>query len=174
MSKHEDFTEADDVSGHSRPNKTQIKRELDALLKLGDDLINLKQDDLEQIHLPEDLEQAVLDARKIKSRSGLKRQRQYIGKVMRSLDHESISTQLEKVKHKHDTNNLAFKKAERWRDHLLSDGHDAITEIIDVYPNIDRQHINQLVRQALQELKHEKPPAASRKLFKYLRELEDL
>jgi len=155
------------------PSKSQVKRDCDSLQKLGEDLINLKASELDEIHLPEELDSAIKEARRLKSRSGLKRQRQYIGKIMRSIDSEEISRQYNKIKHRHDTNTASFKKTEYWRDKLLSEGHDAVTEVINAYPNIDRQHINQLVRQAQQDLKHEKPPAAARKLFRYLRELED-
>ena len=155
------------------PSKSQVKRECDALQKIGEDLIALKNSELDGMVLPEELDIAIRDARKLKSRSGLKRQRQYIGKVMRIIDHEDVERQLNKIKHKHDTNTAAFKKVEHWRDRLLDDGHAAVTEVINVYPNIDRQHINQLVRQAALEKKHEKPPAAARKLFKYLQEVEE-
>lgn len=156
-----------------RPNKTRLKRESDALLKLGEELIALKLEELNTIQLPENLEVAITEARRIKSRIGSKRQRHYIGKLMRGIDHEEIARQLAKVQHKHDTNTASFKKIEELRDRLLSDGNDAITQVINIYPGIDRQHINQLVRQAIQEKKKEKPPAAARKLFKYLREIEE-
>lgn len=156
-----------------RPNKTQLKRECDALQKIGEELIALKSNDLAEIEMPDELAAAIDEARRIKSRSGLKRQRQYIGKIMRAIDHEPIVEQLNKVKHKHDTNTAAFKNIEHWRDRLIEEGHDAVTELIDNYPNIDRQHINQLVRQAQQEKKREKPPTAARKLFKYLQEIDE-
>jgi len=140
---------------------------------MGEDLIALKATDLDRIHLPEELEKAIHEARKIKSNSGFKRQRQFIGKLIRLQDHEAIAKQLAKIKHIHDTNTASFKKVEQWRDRLLADGHDVITEVIDVYPSIDRQHINQLVRQAQLEKKNDKPPAAARKLFKYLLEIEE-
>jgi ribosome-associated protein len=165
--------ESGEVIHAIRPNKTQLKVECDEMHKMGEELIALKSVDLDKIHLPEDLEKAIHEARKIKSKSGSKRQRQFIGKLIRSLDHDDISKQLEKIKHIHDTSTASFKKTELWRDRLLSDEHDAVTEIINVYPNIDRQHINQLVRQALLEKNNEKPPVAARKLFKYLREIEE-
>ena len=155
------------------PSKSQVKRDCDALQKLGEDLISLKSSDLDDIELPEELENAIRDAHRLKSRSGLKRQRQYIGKVMRTVDQEAVTVQLNKIKHKHDTNTAAFKKVEHWRDRLLNNDHDALTEVINIYPEIDRQHINQLVRQAALEKKREKPPTAARKLFKYLQEVEE-
>lgn len=153
------------------PSKSQEKRDCDALQKIGEELLKLTQDELDNMSLPEELDEALRAAKKIQSRSGLKRQRQYIGKVMRHIDNEEIKTQIEQIKHKHDTNTVQFRKIEQWRDRLLIDDKIALTEIIDTHPEIDRQHINQLIRQAKRELQQEKPPTSSRKLFKYLRDL---
>jgi ribosome-associated protein len=73
-----------------KPSKTARKREFLALQKLGEELIALKESDLRQIGLDEDLLEAVLEARKIKSHSALRRQKQYIGKIMRHVDPEPI------------------------------------------------------------------------------------
>ncbi|MDH5711011.1 MAG: DUF615 domain-containing protein [Gammaproteobacteria bacterium] len=155
------------------PSKSQIKRDCDAMQKMGEELIGLKQAELDSMDLPEDLDEAVRTAQKIKSRTGLKRQRQYIGKIMRQLDSDSIKKQLEKIQHRHDTNTAEFRKLERWRDRLLDDDKAALDEIIEAHPDVDRQHINQLARQARREQQTEKPPVSARKLFKYLRELQE-
>lgn len=157
-----------------RPNKTQIKRECDHLLDMGDVILSLKLEEIDSLELPSDLEAAIHTALKIKSRSGLKRQRQYIGKLLRNIDSEAIELQIKKIQHRHDTNTAQFKRLERWRDDLIANDKKALDEIIARFPEIDRQHMNQLIRSAHQEHKQDKPPAASRKLFKYLRELEEL
>lgn len=157
-----------------RPNKTQIKRECDHLLDMGDVILSLKLEEIDSLELPSDLEQAIHTALKIKSRSGLKRQRQYIGKLLRNIDSEAIELQLKKIQHRHDTNTAQFKRLERWRDDLIANDKKTLDEIIARFPEIDRQHMNQLIRSAHQEHKQDKAPAASRKLFKYLRELEEL
>ena len=156
-----------------RPNKTQIKRECDHLLEVGDAILKLKPEEMETLALPSDLEAAIREALKIKSRSGLKRQRHYIGKLLRNIDSEIIELQLRKIQHRHDTNTAQFKRLERWRDDLIENDKNALNEIISQFPGVDRQHLNQLTRNAQQEHKQNKPPAASRKLFKYLRELEE-
>lgn len=158
---------------NSRPNKTQIKRECDHLVVLGEKILGLKPDEIDSLDLPDELRAAVITALKIKSRSGLKRQRQYIGKLLRPIDVETIETQVRKIQHRHDTNTAQFKRLGKWRDKLIDNDKDTLNEVILYYQNIDRQHINQLIRAAHQEKKREKAPTASRKLFKYLRELED-
>jgi ribosome-associated protein len=157
----------------SGPSKSQVKRDCLHLLDVGDEILKLSQEDRNTLDLPIELEEAISTALKIKSRSGLKRQRQYIGKILRSIDSESIVTQLNKILHRHDTNTAQFKRLEKWRDQLVDNDKDTLNEVIAHYPDIDRQHINQLIRIAGQELKQDKPPAAARKLFKYLRELEE-
>ena len=155
------------------PSKSQIKRECHRLTDLGDEILKLKPEDIHSLELPDEIEQAVTTALKIKSRSGLKRQRQYIGKLLRSIDSDDIETQVRKIQHRHDTNTAAFKRLERWRDRLIDKDSDALSEVIDYFPGIDRQYINQLMRTAHQEKQADKTPAAARKLFKYLRELQE-
>ena len=155
------------------PSKSQLKRDSQHLIDVGEEILKLSHEDIRSLHLPDELEEAIATALKIKSRSGLKRQRLYIGKLLRSIDSEAIESQLRKIQHRHDTNTAHFKRLEKWRDSLIDNDKTILNEVISHYPEIDRQHINQLIRSAHQEKQRNKPPAASRKLFKYLRELED-
>ena len=82
-----------------KPSKSARKREFIALQKLGEELIALNESDLRQIGLDEDLFVAVLEARQIKSRSALRRQKQYIGKIMRHVDSEPIRAALQRLCH---------------------------------------------------------------------------
>lgn len=158
---------------YSGPSKSQLKRDCDHLVDLGEEILKLKTEEISSLDLPDELKEAVSTALKIKSRSGQKRQRLYIGKLLRSLDNEEIESQVKKIQHRHDTNTAQFKRLEKWRDNLIDNDKETLNEIISCFPDIDRQHINQLIRAAHQEKKHEKAPAASRKLFKYLRDLEE-
>ena len=155
------------------PSKSQVKRECHHLLDMGEAILKLKAEDRHSLNLPDDIEEAIVTALKIKSRSGLKRQRQYIGKLLRSVDSEAIEARLKKIQHRHDTNTAQFKRLEKWRDNLIDNDKETINEVIARFPEIDRQHINQLIRAANQEQQRNKPPAAARKLFKYLHELEE-
>ncbi len=155
------------------PSKSQLKRDSHHLVDIGEEILKLSHEEISSLHLPDELEDAIITALKIKSRSGLKRQRLYIGKLLRAIDNENIEVQLRKIQHRHDTNTAHFKRLEKWRDNLIDNDKATLNEVITHYPEIDRQHINQLIRAAHQEKQHDKPPAASRKLFKYLRELED-
>ncbi len=155
------------------PSKSQLKRDSQHMIDVGGEILKLSREDRDSLHMNDELEEAIDTALKIKSRSGLKRQRLYIGKLLRAIDNDDIEAQLRKIQHRHDTNTAHFKRLEKWRDKLIDNDKATLNEVITHFPEIDRQHINQLIRAAHLEKKQDKPPAASRKLFKYLRELED-
>ena len=155
-------------------SKSQRKRDCESLQKISDRLLKLKPDELALIDLPDELENALKEANHIHSNSALKRQRQYLGKIMRSCDSELIEQQLNAVVHRNDTNTARFKKIEKWRDRLIDNDKQVLGEIIDEHPELDRHHIHNLVRQASKEAAADKPPAAARKLFRYLRELSEV
>ncbi len=154
-------------------SKSQRKRDCDALQKIGDKLLKLPPDQLALIDLPAELNDALKEAHRIRSNSALKRQRQYLGKIMRNCDSTKIEQQLNAVLHRNDTNTARFKKLEKWRDRLVENDSEVMTEIINELPDLDRHHVHNLVRQAAREASANQPPAASRKLFKYLRDMTE-
>jgi ribosome-associated protein len=162
---------SDSDSDHEWISKSQKKRDCHELQRISDRLLELKHDELALIDLPAELEDAIKETQRIHSNSALKRQRQYLGKIMRSCDSEAIERQLKRVLHRNDTNTAQFKKLEKWRDRLIDNDKAALGEIIEEFPDVDRHHVHNLVRQATKEFKEQKPPAAARKLFRYLREL---
>lgn len=154
-------------------SKTKRKKECDAIQDLGEQLILLKDEELERFDLPDELHNAIIAAKKIRQRGALKRQKQFIGRLMRDVDAEQISQRLDDVRHKDDINNAHFKRIEKWRDRVIAEGDTAINELVQEYPQADRQHLRQLYRNAIQEQQHDKPPVAFRQIFKYIRELAD-
>jgi len=76
------------------PSKSARKREAHALQKLGEDLTKMRAADLERLPLPENLREAIDEARRLTQRGALSRQRQYIGKLMREVDVEPIEAAL--------------------------------------------------------------------------------
>jgi 5-(carboxyamino)imidazole ribonucleotide mutase len=76
------------------PSKSARKRAALAVQKLGEQLVGLKDEELATLDLPETLTAAILEARRIRSRAALARQRQYIGKLMRALDPAAIEAAL--------------------------------------------------------------------------------
>jgi len=68
------------------PSKSSRKRESNALQDLGEELMRLSRQQLEDLDLPENLLEAVRVGQSITAHGGLLRQRKYIGKILRSLD----------------------------------------------------------------------------------------
>ncbi len=84
----------------TKPSKSARKREHLARQKLGEELIALRDTDLRSLALDEDLFEAVMEARSIKAHGALRRQKQYIGKIMRHIDPEPIRAALESLHRK--------------------------------------------------------------------------
>ncbi|RZV37575.1 MAG: DUF615 domain-containing protein [Chromatiales bacterium] len=84
----------------SKPSKSARKREYLALQKLGEELVTLRESELLSMPLDEDLLEAVQEARRIKAHGALRRQKQYIGKLMRHVDPEPINAALERLRRK--------------------------------------------------------------------------
>lgn len=81
----------------AKPSKSAMKREYLALQKLGEELITLRESDLLGMPLDEDLLDAVMEARQMKAHGALRRQKQYIGKLMRRVDAEPIRQALARI-----------------------------------------------------------------------------
>lgn len=155
-------------------SKSQIKREMHALVDLGRKLTTLKQDQLALLPLTDMLRKALADAPKHKSHIANKRHMQYVGKLLRDQDIDFIQSFLEQIDSSSREYNERFHALEQWRDKLALGGDAALAEFITLYPDADRQHLRQLIRQAQQEAAQEKPPTAARKIFKYIREVDEL
>jgi ribosome-associated protein len=82
-----------------KPSKSARKREYLALQKLGEELITIRQSDLDSLPLDDALRDAVREASEIKAHGALRRQKQYIGKLMRNIDPEPIRAGLQKLRH---------------------------------------------------------------------------
>ncbi|BBP81522.1 hypothetical protein TUM18999_12770 [Pseudomonas tohonis] len=161
----------DDFSGEK--SKTQVKKELHALQDLGERLTTLKPDVLAKLPLTDALQKALLDAPKHKAHIARKRHLQYIGKLMREQDIEAIVTLVDQLDASTRQYNERFHNLERWRDRLIGGDDDTLESFVVEYPETDRQHLRSLIRHAQHEAARNKPPAAARKVFKYIRDLDE-
>jgi len=163
-----DETEHDD----SLPiSKSRRKREAEALQALGEELTKLAPEQLTALPLPEKLREAVLEMRRIHQNSARKRQRQYIGRLMRELDPEPIRETVARLHNQHTEENVHFHRLEKWRDRLISEGDGAVEALLQEQPGADRQQLRQLIRNSQREQAANKPPRSARALFRYLRDL---
>lgn len=168
------MTDTDFEFDHEDPefkSKTQLKSESHALQKLGENLVNLGASALAKIPMDDELEEAVLLARKInKKKDGFRRQLQFIGKLLRARDVTPIEQAFAAIQASHIRGNQAFHKLEQARDALLSKGDDAINDLLKEHPSLDRQKLRQLTRSAKKQQEQNKPPKAAREIFQYLKQ----
>ncbi|AIW15167.1 ribosome biogenesis factor YjgA [Vibrio tubiashii] len=153
-------------------SKTELKRDMEELQKLGEELASLKPSVLEKFPLSEDLAEAIKDAQRFKNEAR-RRQLQYIGKLMRFEETEPLQAALDKVRNKHSQATAELHKLEQLRDRVVEEGDSAIGDVMELYPAADRQRLRQLARQAAKEKKAGKPAKAFREIFQVLKELNE-
>jgi len=121
------------ASADARPSKSQRKRDMTALQSLGEELLALQPSKLLALPLPPALAEAIELARRITSHEGLRRQRQYIGRLMRDVDPAPIRAALDRDGTGHRAEVAAMHAAERWRERLLADPQ-ALAEFLERFP----------------------------------------
>lgn len=151
-------------------SKTKRKAAMDELQEIGVKLIELSKDKLTKLDLPETLLDAIKEAKRITANGASRRQRQYIGSLMRNVDVAPILEQFEKWDGKNNEENAYFHSLENWRSRLINEDN-ALAEFMSEHPNIETQQIRTLIRNAKREQAQNKPPKSSRELFKLLREI---
>jgi len=159
---------------YERPSKSQLKREMTALQKMGEELVAEPRDRVKRVPMPEDVRDAILECQQIKDHEGRRRQMQYVGKKMRTLDEDEIA-QIQKTLDswrglsKADT--ASMHALERRREKLLKDDA-ALTELLALHPDLDAQQLRTLIRNARKEQAENKPPKAYREIFQILKQLQ--
>jgi len=170
-SGHSPLPDAFENSGE-KPSKSAIKRSMTELQTLGEALVGLSKDQIGKIELPDALREAVRDCQRFTQHEARRRQMQFIGKLMRSIDAAPIQAALDKINGVSAAENARMHALERLRERFLAD-EKVIGEIADAHPSADLQHLRQLRRNALREQELAKPPRAFRELFRALRELHE-
>lgn len=152
------------------PSKTRRKQEMHALQEIGERLVELNKDRLAQLNLPESLLDAVAEAKRLTRHEARRRQMQYLGKLMRTVDAAPIRAKMDEWNNITRNQAARFHLVERWRERLLAEPN-ALNELIGEYAQADIRQIRTLIRNAHKEAEQGKPPKSSRALFKLLRAL---
>lgn len=155
------------------PSKSQKKRDMTALQVLGQALVEMPAERLAKIEMPDALRIALADARRFTKHEAKRRQMQYIGKLMRSIDPAPFQAAVDALTGSSAAENARFHRIERLRTQLIEDEAAALTEIAAAHPGADLQHLRQLRRNAQKEQEQGRPPRAFREIFRILRELEE-
>ncbi len=146
---------------------------MNELQKLGEELVNEARDRVKRVPMPEDVRDAILECQLIKDHEGRRRQMQYVGKKMRTLDEEEVAAiqrTIDSWKGLSKADTAAMHAMERRRDKLLTDDK-ALTVLLQENPELDVQHIRTLIRNARKEQAENKPPKAYREIFQILKQI---
>lgn len=151
-------------------SRSHFKREAEAMQALGERLITLRKEQLDQLDLSEKLYDSILLAQRLTANGAIRRQRQFIGKLMRTEILEPIEAKLAEWDRGGKAETARLHRLERWRDRLISD-ENMLGEWLKEYPETDTQRMRSLIRNAHKEKEINAPPKSSRELFKLLREI---
>jgi ribosome-associated protein len=153
-------------------SKSQRKRDAHELLDLAKNLIAMPESRLKRMPMDEALREEVEFARRIRAHGARKRQLMTVGKMLRNRDTDELADAVNGIDQKTRKVNARFHHIEAWRDRLVEGNDQDLSELLEQSPDINVQTLRQLIRNAKKEAKLGKPPSASRKLFKLLRETD--
>ena len=159
---------------YERPSKSELKRQMLELQKLGAELIAEPRDRIKRLQMPEEVKDAILECQTIKDHEGRRRQLQFVGKKMRTLDAEELAViqkAIDSWKGMSKSDTAAMHALERHRERLLKDDK-ALTLLLEEHPELDVQHLRTLIRNARKEQAENKPPKAYREIFQILKQLD--
>jgi len=154
-------------------SKTRKKKEYKELQALGEQLVTLSKERLNQIDIPEELLEAVIDAKAMSKKEAKRRQFQYIGKLMRKIDPAPIVKTLNTLNQGDLESKLTLKKIETWRKKLKDGNNKLIEEILASCPQADRLKLTTLAKEAQIEAETGKSTKAARILFRYLKKVNE-
>src|SRR5262249_52346595 len=120
--------------------------------------------------MPENLREAVLDCKRFTKHEALRRQMQYIGKIMRDIDAGPIAAQLALIEAPSKRQTALFHVAEQWRTDLMSDP-DAVARFVKEFPEADPHRLRELAEEAREEKRMSRPPRSYRELYHVLNAL---
>jgi ribosome-associated protein len=154
-----------------RPNKTQIKKEIAALFTLGEQMSALSAVHIKSLDLPDNIFKAVIEVARMPHTGARKRLLKYVAGQLHKIDATPILEKVARLQNKSAHAVREHHLSEQWRDRLIAEGNEALTDFLDEYPLADRQQLRQLMRNAQKEAETTKPPKSSRLLYRYLKSL---
>ena len=148
-------------------SKTQKKRKAIALLELGRDLTGFPDNSLEKLQLDPKLRNAIDDFKKLyNTRGAKKRQLQYIGRLLRENQDATLFRQVQQLRSS-PKQSLRSPTIDKLFERIISEGDQAINEIVSEYYHFDRQKLRQLKSKIL-KANPEKRESVENKLRAYI------
>lgn len=173
MNEYDEYEETgEDIEYYAvRPNKTRIKKEIGELFALGETMSKLSAAHLNSLELSENIHKAVKEVADMPHTGARKRLLKYIAGQLHKIDVTPIQENLARIQNKSAHSVREHHLSEHWRDKLINEGNEAVTELFDEQPDADLQQIRQLLRNIKKETETGKPPKSSRLLYRYLKSL---
>jgi ribosome-associated protein len=156
----------------TQESKTAAKKKALELQEIGIALLCCSPGDLGGLGLPDDLVEALDQARRISSHEGRRRQMQFIGSLMRRLDAETLAAVRDMLRERETGRResaLVFAQIESHRDRLVNNDPGALEDVLALCPGADPEIIRSLADQARRERERGGPPKAYRQLFRHIR-----
>lgn len=154
-----------------RPNKTQIKKDIAVLFALGEEMSELSAAQLKTLELPENLYKSVNEVAGMPHKSARKRLLKFIAGQLHKIDVEPVLEKMARIKNQSAHAVREHHIVERWRDRLIAEGNEALSDLLTEHPQADRQQLRQLLRNIQKEAETSKPPKSARLLYRYLKTL---
>ena len=145
----------------AKPSKSQRKRTELELQALGERLIGLPDELRRSLALDERLEDAIEAVLRMTSHEAVRRQKQYIGKLMRNVDPAPIRALIADHDAAAGQGKRLFALAERWRERLLASGSALADFESEVGAGATLEHL-------LEELAHSPNERSERRLRREL------
>lgn len=158
------------MSDENLISKTRRKRQMLDLQDAGKALTRLPAEQLARIEMPPSLREAVVACRTMTKHEAVRRQLQYIGKLMRKLDAVTIAAQIEALHAPTHRQTALFHRAERWRTEMLAEP-GAVARFAQEYPLADVRRLRELAEAALLERDADRPPKRFRELFQAINDI---
>lgn len=152
-------------------SKSELKRQAREKLELARNLTSLNPAALAKIPLDDQIRQAIESAQAIHAHGALKRQHQYLAKLLRQRDTQPIQDALSALQNSSSREKANFHLSERWRDLILQDGDSALHQFLSEWPSPERQRLRQLTRLAQKEQSSTQTRKYSRELFRLIRQI---
>lgn len=152
-------------------SKSEMKRDMIELQELGERIVALPRVKAMELPLSEVMKAAVREADRVGKNEAMRRHMQYIGKIIRSEDIEAIREAIDLLDPSTEAYGRVTGQQEQWRTRLIKDP-DALNQFIEQFPDVDRQHLRVLIRNATKEMSSEPPRPGSnfKSLFKVIKE----
>jgi ribosome-associated protein len=151
-------------------SKAELKKEVKELQAFAEQLVNLGKSQKKRLSASDELQAAFILADKISNKpDALRRHMQFITKQLKDEDLDKLRAEYERIMSPNIVTDKIMRKLEKVRDNLLNNGDEAINQLIELHPTIERQKLRQLVRQAKKEVEKEKPGKNYKELFQYIK-----